>query len=65
MVVEPGGDDVQRVDDYSHHKTRENGTAEVGLPGACLQLSVGCEGLINIAAIIQVYSTVIGKVERE
>ena len=49
LVVEAGGDDVQRVDHHGHHEAREQRPGQVAAPGAAPQLRVPRHQLLYVA----------------
>ena len=57
LVVEPGGDYVQRVNHDGHHEPREERPGQVGQPGAALKAGVATDQVINIAERIKKIST--------
>ena len=52
LVVEPGGDHVQRVDHDGHHEPREERPGQVGQPGAALEAGVAADQVLNVAEIV-------------
>ena len=52
LVVEPGGDYVQRVNHDGHHKPREERPGQVGQPGAALEAGVATDQVLNVAEIV-------------
>ena len=57
LVVESGGDHVQRVNHDGHHEPREERPGQVGQPGAALEAGVAADQVLDVAKICLLYTS--------
>ena len=48
MVVQPGGDHIQRIDDHGHDEAGHDGTDQVGLPGPVFNTRVPGYQIVDV-----------------
>ena len=48
LVVQPGGDHIQRIDDHGHDEAGHDGTDQVGLPGPVFNTRVPGYQIVDV-----------------